>query len=48
MAADTEAYEAWFRSEVQEALDDLSPARSQEQVMRRVQVLIDEKRRMRV
>ncbi|WP_299568043.1 hypothetical protein [uncultured Sulfitobacter sp.] len=48
MAADTEAYEAWFRSEVQEALDDLSPAKTQEQVMRRVQVLIDEKHRMRV
>ena len=47
MAADTEAYEAWFRSKIQEALDDLSPARSQEQVMRRVQVLIDEKRRIR-
>ena len=47
MAADTEVYEAWFRSKIQEALDDQSPARSQEQVMRRVQVLIDEKRRIR-
>lgn len=47
MAADTEVYETWFRSKIQEALDDPSPARSQEQVMWRVQVLIDEKRRIR-
>lgn len=47
MAADTEAYETWFRSKVLEALDDPRPAKPQEQVMRDVQVLIDENRRTR-
>jgi len=41
------AYDAWFRSKVQEALDDPRPATPQAQVMQDAQALIDEKRRAR-
>lgn len=40
-----DAYDAWFRAKVQEALDDPRPAAPHDQVMQEVQALIDEKRR---
>jgi DNA-damage-inducible protein J len=47
LTADPEAYDAWFRAKVQEALADERPAVSHEQVMRGAQALIDRKRRGR-
>ena len=47
LTADPEAYDAWFRAKVQEALADKRPAISHQQVMRDVQALIDRKRRAR-
>ncbi len=44
LTADPDAYEAWFRAKVQEALDDPRPAVPHTQVMREAQALIDEKR----
>jgi len=45
LASDPEAYDAWFRAKVQEALDDQRPAVSHDQVMQEVQELIDARRR---
>jgi len=47
LAADPEAYDAWFRAKVQEALADKRPAIPHAQVMRDTQALIDRKRRAR-
>jgi DNA-damage-inducible protein J len=47
LTADPEAYDAWFRAKVHEALADKRPAVSQQQVMRDAQALIDRKRRAR-
>jgi len=47
LTADPEAYDAWFRSKVQEALDDKRPATPHRQVMDEAQKLIDSKRRAR-
>ena len=47
LAADPEAYDAWFRAKVQEALDDPRPRTPHSQVMQDAQVLIDGKRRAR-
>jgi DNA-damage-inducible protein J len=46
-AADPEAYDAWFRKTVQEALVDTRPGIPHEQVMDEAQALIDRKRRAR-
>lgn len=40
-----EAYDAWFRAKVQEALDDTRPGVDHEQVMNDAQMIIDRKRR---
>jgi DNA-damage-inducible protein J len=45
LTADPDAYDAWFRAKVQEALDDPRPAVSHAQAMQDAQTLIDEKRR---
>lgn len=45
LTADPDSYDAWFRSKVQEALDDLRPAVPHAQVMQEAQALIDKKRR---
>ena len=45
LTADPDAYDAWFRAKVQEALDDPRPAVPHAQVMQEAQALIDEKRR---
>ena len=45
LTADPDAYDAWFRSKVQEALDDSKPTTPQTQVMQDAQALIDKKRR---
>lgn len=45
LTANPDAYDAWFRAKVQEALDDPRPATSQPQVMQDAQALIDKKRR---
>ena len=42
-----DAYDAWFRERVHEALDDTRPAVPHHQVMDEVQSLIDRKRRAR-
>ncbi|MBV8773865.1 MAG: type II toxin-antitoxin system RelB/DinJ family antitoxin [Deltaproteobacteria bacterium] len=47
LTAEPEAYDAWFRAKVQEALADRSAAIPHEQVMRDAQRLIDGKRRAR-
>ena len=47
LTADPEAYDAWFRAKVQEALMDQRPAVPYRQVMREAQALIDRKRRAR-
>jgi DNA-damage-inducible protein J len=47
LVADPEAYDAWFRTKVQEALADKRPAVPHVQVMRDAQALIDKKRRAR-
>jgi DNA-damage-inducible protein J len=44
LTADPEAYDAWFRAKVQEALDDPRPAVPQAQVTQSAQALIAEKR----
>ena len=44
LTADPDAYDAWFRSKVQEALDDPRPTTPQSQVMQDAQALIDKKR----
>jgi len=45
LTADPEVYDAWFRTKVQEALDDLRPAAPHRQVMDEAQALIDNKLR---
>lgn len=45
LTADPDAYDAWFRAKVQEALDDPRPAVSHAQAMKDAQAMIDEKRR---
>ena len=47
LTTDPEAYDAWFRAKVQEALDDKRPAAPHQQVMNEAQALIDRKRRAR-
>jgi len=44
LTADPDAYDAWFRAKVREALDDPSPAVSHAQVMQDAQELIDQRR----
>jgi len=43
--SDPDAYDAWFRAKVREAMEDSAPAMSHEQVMADAQALIDRKRR---
>lgn len=45
LATDPDAYDAWFRAKVQEALDDARPAVPHAEAMRQVQDVIDAKRR---
>jgi DNA-damage-inducible protein J len=45
LAADPDAYDAWFRSKVQEALADPRPAIPHAQVMQEARALIDGKGR---
>ncbi len=47
LTADPEAYDAWFREKVREALDDQRRAAPHGQVMDEAQALIDGKRRAR-
>lgn len=42
---EAEAYDAWFRAKVQEALDDPSPGIPHDQVMAEMRALIESKRR---
>ena len=44
LTADPDAYDAWFRAKVQDALDDPRPAKPQAQVMQEARALIDAKR----
>ncbi|WP_428485793.1 type II toxin-antitoxin system RelB/DinJ family antitoxin [Rhodopila sp.] len=48
LTADPEAYDAWFRAKVQEALADTRSSAPHPQVMDEAQALIDRKRRARV
>lgn len=45
LTADPDAYDAWFRAKVQEALSDPRPATPHDQVMQEARALIDRKRR---
>lgn len=45
LTADPDSYDTWFRAKVQEALDDPRPSIPQDEVMRRVQDVIDARRR---
>ncbi|MGO1076134.1 type II toxin-antitoxin system RelB/DinJ family antitoxin [Inquilinus sp. CA228] len=47
LTADPDAYDAWFRAKVHEALADSRPAVPHQQVMDEAQALIDRKRRAR-
>ena len=47
LAVDPEAYDAWFRAKVHEALSDLGPASRHDAVMDEAQAVIDKKRRVR-
>lgn len=47
LTTDPEAYDAWFRAKVREALDDTRPAVPHQQVMDEAQAVIDGKRRAR-
>ena len=47
LAVDSDAYDAWFRAKVQEALADSRPPVSHRETMDQAQVLIDKKRRAR-
>ncbi|MGR3739394.1 MAG: type II toxin-antitoxin system RelB family antitoxin [Limimaricola soesokkakensis] len=44
LTADPEAYDAWFRGKVQEALSDPRPAKPHDQVMREARTRIERKR----
>lgn len=46
MAAEANAYDAWFRAQVQAALEDARDGTSQVQVMQAAQALIDAKRQV--
>lgn len=45
LTTDPDAYDAWFRAKVQEALADPRPATPHNQVMQEARTLIDGKRR---
>jgi DNA-damage-inducible protein J len=45
LTADPDAYDAWFRAKVQEALTETGPAISHGQVMDEARSLVDRKRR---
>jgi len=45
LTTDPDAYDAWFRAKVQEALADSRPATLHNQVMQEARALIDGKRR---
>ena len=45
LTADPDAYDAWFRAKVQEALDDPRPTAPHAKVMQEAQAVIDGKRR---
>jgi DNA-damage-inducible protein J len=47
LTADPDAYDAWFRAKVREALDDSRPSVPHAQAMQDVQDAIDRKRRAR-
>lgn len=47
LTMDPDAYDAWFRSKVREALDDPRPSTPHDRVMNDAQALIDAKRRAR-
>ena len=47
LIADSDAYDAWFRAKVHEALEDKRPPSSHQQVMDDAQALIERKRRDR-
>ena len=47
LAVDPDAYDAWFRAKVQEALADNRPTTPHREVMDEAQALIDKKRRAR-
>ena len=44
LTTDPDAYDAWFRTKVQEALDDPRPALRHSQVMQEARALVDGKR----
>ena len=44
LTANPDAYDAWFRAKVQDALADAAPAKPHDQVMREARALIDGKR----
>ena len=45
LTADPDAYDAWFRTKVREALDDARPSVPHSEVMAEMKTLIDSKRR---
>ncbi len=45
LTSDPDAYDAWFRARVREAMDDKRPPASHRQVMDDAQTVIDRKRR---
>jgi DNA-damage-inducible protein J len=45
LTAEPEAYDAWFKAKVREAMDDTRPAIPHQKVMDEAQALIDRKRR---
>jgi DNA-damage-inducible protein J len=47
LAVDPDAYDAWFRAKVQEALADTRPPIQHSEVMNEARALIDKKRRAR-
>jgi DNA-damage-inducible protein J len=47
LMTDPEAYDAWFRAKVYEAIDDLAPAVPHDQVMQEAKALVSKKRRAR-
>ncbi len=47
LTADPDAYDAWFRAKVQEALDDTRPLAPHAQAVDEAQALINRKRRAR-
>ena len=44
LTADPDAYDAWFKAKVREAMEDTRPSERHEQVMDDVQALIERKR----